>query len=81
MTPSQVLKRTCSIWTAKPEYHSIPKEGVSLRLSPYIRNFLHDGASFFGMTAGKLKICMILLFTGRAIQLNNVRVPRAFLTK
>ncbi|EIW66628.1 hypothetical protein TREMEDRAFT_65496 [Tremella mesenterica DSM 1558] len=56
MTPRQIHRAVCTLIRARIAYHGEPQPLHLLRLSPYVRNLLHDAATMVGTTESRLKI-------------------------
>lgn len=57
MTMGQAARGRCSMILPKPDIHAECGRLEILRVSPFLRRILHDAASVFGMTVGRLQAC------------------------
>ena len=56
MTVVQACRQACTITHLQQNFHPAAPSNI-LKVSPHVRNLLHDAASCTGMTQSRLKIC------------------------
>ncbi|RXK37046.1 hypothetical protein M231_05705, partial [Tremella mesenterica] len=56
MTPRSIQRGVCTLIRPKAVYHGQPNPLALLRISPHLRNLLHDAATLVGTTESRLRI-------------------------